>query len=449
VALPRLSTNQILYLALEGGGGKGNAFVGALRALADPKLGVLQFNSYKPTHLRGFSGASAGAITSCMLSCGYEPEELAAIMRTEDFDEFFETLRVGYVPTVGGFKMQRSRDQDRDLLGLARAAVDLISGRGLSRGDLSSLVGANLRMLGIVFASVLKLLGDVSKSIPAAARKIGVAPDDAVSSLANDLGIFPGEAARRFMHKWITIAAVRATKPDWLSSIPGWNRVTGDESSSKRARILMLSDHWKPDGRRFPIDPARPGMTFDEHQRIFGVKLAVTGTELESQKTHVFSASTTPNFLVEDAVRMSMSLPCIFKPYVIRGDDAIRASQGAPGSLEGVWVDGGVLNNLPLHVFDKEEGDNPKTLGLRLGKEERTEIKSLEDLLTVWPLSLGASSGESQISFTLDNVDASIILDPTPLGLLDFAAAEGILENVQKAAFRSTVAYFDIKGVFP
>jgi predicted acylesterase/phospholipase RssA len=54
-------------VVFEGGGAKGSAFVGALTALKDAGHTT-----------RRLIGTSAGAITACLLSVGYTPEEMLA-----------------------------------------------------------------------------------------------------------------------------------------------------------------------------------------------------------------------------------------------------------------------------------------------------------------------------------------------------------------------------------
>jgi len=67
-----LLADDISYIALEGGGGKGFAYLGALQILE--KLNVFD-------HAIGYAGASAGAITSLMLSLGYRSDEMAMFMK--------------------------------------------------------------------------------------------------------------------------------------------------------------------------------------------------------------------------------------------------------------------------------------------------------------------------------------------------------------------------------
>ena len=72
----KLSPNDIEYLALEGGGGKGYAFLGALEILEEK--GVL-------AQIKGFAGASAGAIAAMLLSIGYDSKRLQTYLAS-DFD---------------------------------------------------------------------------------------------------------------------------------------------------------------------------------------------------------------------------------------------------------------------------------------------------------------------------------------------------------------------------
>ncbi|GAA4397181.1 patatin-like phospholipase family protein [Fodinibacter luteus] len=61
---------------------------------------------------------------------------------------------------------------------------------------------------------------------------------------------------------------------------------------------------------------------------------------------------------VADAVRASMSIPFFFEPVTLRG------SNGTSSTL----VDGGVLSNFPIDVFDRTDGQPPRwpTFGVKL-----------------------------------------------------------------------------------
>lgn len=98
-------------------------------------------------------------------------------------------------------------------------------------------------------------------------------------------------------------------------------------------------------------------ITFEQLFKQTNRLLIVTGTCLNKRKTIYFSKDHTPNMQVALAVRISGSLPMIFKSIKINNE---------------TFVDGGVLNNYPLTVFDNENGTNWKnTLGLKLVSEHQ------------------------------------------------------------------------------
>jgi NTE family protein len=65
------------------------------------------------------------------------------------------------------------------------------------------------------------------------------------------------------------------------------------------------------------------------------------GTNLSTSFSEIFSAEHTPRYCIADAVRISMSIPLFFATKrSMRGD---------------VYVDGGVLDNYPIKLFDREK----------------------------------------------------------------------------------------------
>ncbi|NPA24868.1 MAG: patatin-like phospholipase family protein [Deltaproteobacteria bacterium] len=69
--------------------------------------------------------------------------------------------------------------------------------------------------------------------------------------------------------------------------------------------------------------------------------LYFVGTNLSTSFSEVFSAEHTPRVCVADAVRISMSIPLFF-----------AARRGIRGDL---YVDGGVLDNYPIKLFDRKK----------------------------------------------------------------------------------------------
>lgn len=109
-----------------------------------------------------------------------------------------------------------------------------------------------------------------------------------------------------------------------------------------------------------------PDTTFDDlHNDVLKGKgfrdLYIVGTDLTTRQYQVFSYESRPDVKIADAVRISMSIPLFFASCTFEND---------------VFVDGGVLNNYPITLFDDPRynsslqpgSPNPETLGFLLSK---------------------------------------------------------------------------------
>jgi NTE family protein len=112
--------------------------------------------------------------------------------------------------------------------------------------------------------------------------------------------------------------------------------------------------------------------------------LYTTGTNLTTQRTQVFSYETNPTMRVADAVRISMSIPLYFRAVLLDAQGNVVPGKPAPGQPVQVLVDGGLLANYPIDLFDQPRYlsaglapnppdargrcFNPETLGLRLDR---------------------------------------------------------------------------------
>ena len=88
--------------------------------------------------------------------------------------------------------------------------------------------------------------------------------------------------------------------------------------------------------------------TFNDLRNRNLLDLFLVGTNLSTGFSEVFSIEHTPRMRVVDAVRISMSIPLFFA--------AVRTMR------EDVYVDGGVFNNYPIKLFDREKYLNKSAL---------------------------------------------------------------------------------------
>ncbi|MBA3238892.1 MAG: ankyrin repeat domain-containing protein [Parachlamydiaceae bacterium] len=198
-----------------------------------------------------------------------------------------------------------------------------------------------------------------------------------------------------------------------------------------------------------------------KHMSIFGTRLQDVKNKSCSYK---FSSEDPDcdNIIISDALRISMSIPGVFKPHTIHmKENGQRVSKPHLGQ----FVDGGLLNNLPMETFDykgfisREElgikGDfpvfNKRTIGYDLcsSPEDITDIKTdVKKVKTVFGLMkcLLEIYMEAEDNIRLLNPYASariIKINVGTVGLLDFDLNTQQKEILLKSGYEATKKYFD------
>ena len=104
-------------------------------------------------------------------------------------------------------------------------------------------------------------------------------------------------------------------------------------------------------GDKIEMKLGKKDATFKDLKEFNGNSLYVTSLCVDDDKTRLFSYENSPDMKISTAVRMSMSIPLFFCPVKYEGK---------------YYVDGGVSNNYPIHIFDIDNKTKNKTLGLKL-----------------------------------------------------------------------------------
>ena len=108
-----------------------------------------------------------------------------------------------------------------------------------------------------------------------------------------------------------------------------------------------------------------PNATFKDLSAAGKADLYVYATNLSTHFSQVFSIEHSPEMAIADAVRMSMSLPVFFA--------AVRDAR------KDVFVDGGVLINYPVKLFDRVKYLDPDNAS-RSGDPTRYQAQNREFL---------------------------------------------------------------------
>ena len=105
-----------------------------------------------------------------------------------------------------------------------------------------------------------------------------------------------------------------------------------------------------------------PNITFKELYEISNITFTISVLNLNKRKMVYFSHLNYPDLEVYKAIRMSASIPILFKPVLFEGD---------------YHLDGGAMDPCSLNYFR-----NPKeTLGLMINTNEVKDIKNIKDYL--------------------------------------------------------------------
>lgn len=113
----------------------------------------------------------------------------------------------------------------------------------------------------------------------------------------------------------------------------------------------------------FPVD-----LTFRQLHELTGKNLIITGSNLNRRMVEIYSVDNSPDMEVRKAVRISMSIPIFFQPVKVDTLDGTA-----------LMVDGGLLNNYAIGIFDKHgcKCVMSETLGFKLlsdGEQEDSQI---------------------------------------------------------------------------
>ncbi len=442
------SFGDVQYLCFQGGGGLGFAYIGAIEALqainnsSRPELPLIIPG--QRNRMIGVSGASAGAIMGLFVALGCSASDLKKLFSDpHEFDEFFDGPSPGevraIVPTNYHTALRLTNKSD-PLFSVknAKAAVELLKAMAAAADDpesfpavLSGFVGSAiaLALFTLLLPDAKRFVHEYLQSVPYWLDKVLDKRRLYISNFVSDRGLFPGFAVRKFL----------MSKMDtFVRRIPTW--------------------------KRYPRLPNPATMNFAMFRELTGVDFVVTGTNVSSRKNVLFSAAHTPEFPVTEAVGISSCFPLMFKPIFVQSSPSDRVL----GALRGLWVDGGLLNNIPIHAFDgiddrglptRDDGKarklNPDVLGFTLmDGAPRSESGYRDPERDTFPLAsfcgdlfatIRVPAEEGQFR-SLDEEQQTIKLFTYGLSLFEFSPGAVQADRPLREAGNSVREYFGIRA---
>ena len=278
-------------LVFQGGGAKGIAYVGALRAFEQHEPGL---------DMRRLVGTSAGAINVALLAAGYSYKEMAEVLNDTDaegqpvFDSFMA------IPKPSEFEDVEFNKT------LIISALELLTQAGLNKLNLPAIVTTGLSWVQPVINWVIGLrpveckLNFLLERIPEGWHDFALQ----AFNLIERGGIF---SARKFM--------------DWM-----FERLES-KGLDREITFRHLFEH-------------------------SGKDLTLVGSDITGQQMLVLNHMTTPDLPVAWAVRMSMNIPFVWDPVVWQPGFGRYNGNNIEGHR---IVDGGALSNFAIRLTTSDD----------------------------------------------------------------------------------------------
>jgi len=437
----RLGPGDVRYLALKGGGGKAWAFLGVLTAFTHQRIPIMV--KYGDTYrlnferIQGVAGTSGGGLIGSLAAVGFTLKDLFRMVSDRNsLKKFFDPAYYGhsrsYLPIA-------TRKGTNPTVSRQKASPDGSIGDGQE-----------------------KLRSGIYYEIPSDEElPVSLGPFDLYISGAK--------------HWFIGEDELKKLAPTYAKHFNGHVKNLlrdGGLSSGLWARHYV--------GERISEALGQANYTFGQlaSSKSYLPKLCLVGTDVArgGKRTVYFSADSTPDIKIADAMRITMSFPGLFKPVVVgeepyvwegvekftpNGKNGELPDKLVPGAdywdPTGVYVDGGVSNQLPAHAFDENEIPLNATESGECGLSDGVLALDLQDDMPPEPASNGMELLGNDVLAGLTEIAATdrefrtakeqghrLKVPFHPLSLTNFAPGLHELAQGVLVAAEATLAYFRI-----
>lgn len=167
--------------------------------------------------------------------------------------------------------------------------------------------------------------------------------------------------------------------------------------------------------------------------------LYIVGTDTSKGTSIIFSFESTPHMEVAEAIRISMSVPLLFE--AIKSTPFLTSSVDSPG----VYVDGGLLYNYPINIFD--DISSPKET---LGAYFKTALPPapINNLLDFISSTISCATSLQTILFQEHkaNINRSIPIFTGDIEPMNFSVTPGdaTYQFLYEQGYRGTEVYFSL-----
>ena len=154
------------------------------------------------------------------------------------------------------------------------------------------------------------------------------------------------------------------------------------------------------------------------------------------------------NFPIARAVRMSTSIPYFFDPVVLRKGPKARKKNESFADQFVYVVDGGLLSNFPLWIYDKDnakipEGKRLPTIGFQLvGKQKMSNRKIIGPLTMLQALFATMLEAHDERYIEKENRFRTVKIPTLGVRVTDFDIKPDKSEELFQSGYKAASAYF-------
>jgi predicted acylesterase/phospholipase RssA len=191
-----------------------------------------------------------------------------------------------------------------------------------------------------------------------------------------------------------------------------------------------------------------PSLTFGEIHARYGTDLHISVLNITTMKIMVLNSCTTPAVNVVEAIIAAMSVSMMFIPQKI-------------ASLDGLYVDAGFNDNMPLYTFDDTDHGgvhsyNERTLGIRsvqdnsvyFSEQIHYAVPAPRNLIDYFSnmVSTIIESGQQRYAHPRDAARTYFIVIPHSIPSLDFNVSSVDRETMRRIGYDGIKKYLRVKS---
>lgn len=172
-------------------------------------------------------------------------------------------------------------------------------------------------------------------------------------------------------------------------------------------------------------------ITFEDFHKKNSIDFIVTGSNINTMRTHYYNYKNTPSMKIADAVKISVSYPILFIPTFIDGN---------------YYVDGGLYRNIPFQYGESEYHDL-KSIGFVLKEDSEVYQESRNLIEYLLCLLNGLYNNSTWSDFCNDKYekDARICEILIPKGVSSFSVTESQKEELKANGYQATEMFLQKK----